>query len=326
MAPSASCAHPSAGKKPGTDDTAGLDQHCLSSLWIMLTCISAPIYALEVVSGTEHLDSDRPEAWAMFYTTSVTLPAGLATPVPREPGSLDIGGELGSFPSLNRQERTVGFNGTKEEDLNQAPVFARLRLGIGMPGDFSLVLAYVPPLRVYGLKPNLFAVILERPMLQRGAWRIGARLYGQAGTVEGAFTCSNDVAKAPAGSPQNPFGCEEKSSDVATQRYAGVELSGSLRPEALGGLSPYLAISANYLDTRVRVDATTFGVRDRTKLMADDWNYGFSTGVSYPIAQRVTVSAGVFYSPLKVRRSPEATTSQTEEFWNFRALLLYQFR
>ena len=324
--PSASCALSSAGREPQTGETAGFDRHCLSCFRILLICIATPINALEVVRGTEHLDSDRPEAWAMFYTTSVTLPAGLGTPIPRKFGSIDIGGELGSFPSLNKQERTVGFNGTKEEDLNQAPIFARLRLSIGLPDDFSLVLAYVPPLRVYGLKPNLFAVILERPMLQRGPWRIGARLYAQMGTVKGAFTCSNDVAKATPGSPQNPFGCEAKSSDVAAQHYAGFELSGSIRLEALGGLSPYLAISANYLDTRVRVDAMTFGVRDRTQLVADDWNYGFSTGVSYPIAQRVSVSAGLFYSPLKVRRSPEATTSQTDEFWNFRALLLYRFR
>lgn len=325
MRPLALSALESAGKEPGTVETGGIDQPYRYFLWIMLTCISAPIHALEVVRGTEHLDSDRPEAWAMFYTTAVTLPAGLGTPVPRKPGSLGVGIELGSFPSLSREERTVGFNGTKEEDLNQAPLFARPRVSIGLPGDISLVLAYVPPLRVYGLKPNLFAVILERPLLQRSVWTIGARLYAQTGTVEGAFTCSNDVAKKPPGSAQNPFGCEEKSSDVATQRYAGVEISGSYRIEALGGLSPYLAISANYLDSRVRVDAATFDVRDRTQLVADDWNYGFSTGVSYPIDARVSVSAGLFYSPLKVRRSPDATSSQTNEFLNFRVSLAYQF-
>jgi len=298
----------------------------LYCLWLALWCSSAPVDALEVTRGTEHLDSDRPEAWAMFYTTAVTLPVGLGTPSDREPGSIDAGIELGSIPSLSKSERTVGFNGTKEEDLNKSPVFARPRLSIGLPGHFSLVLAYVPPLRVYGLKPNLFAVILERPLLQYNAWRIGARLYAQTGTVEGDFTCSSSVANKPPGSPQNPFGCEGKSSDEATQRYAGFELSASYRFESLGGLSPYLSVSANYLDTRVRVNATTFGVRDRTKLMADDWNHGISAGLSYPVNPRLDFSAGMFYSPLKVRRGFDATGRQNDEFLNFRALLRYRFR
>ncbi len=295
-------------------------------LWIALSCLSAPIDALEVTRGTEHLDADRPEAWAMFYTTTVTLPAGLGTPQTREPGSIDAGIELGSFPSLDKEERTVGFNGTKEEDLNKAPVFARPRLTIGLPGNFSLVLAYVPPLRVYGLKPNLFAVILERPLLQHNAWRIGARLYAQTGTVEGDFTCSDNVANKPPGSPQNPFGCEGKSADEATQRYAGLELSASYRFETLRGLSPYLSVSTNYLDTRVRIDAITFGVKDRTKLMADSWNQAISAGLSYPINARLSFSAGMFYSPLKVRRNFDGTSSQNDEFLNFRALLSYRFR
>ena len=176
------------------------------------------------------------------------------------------------------------------------------------------------------MKPNLFAAILERPLLQNNAWHIGARLYAQTGTVEGDFTCSNNVANKPPGSPQNPFGCEGKSSDEATQRYAGFELSASYRIETLGGLSPYLSVSANYLDARVRVNATTFGVKDRTKLMADSWSHGISAGVSYPINTQLSFSAGIFYTPLKVRRDFDATTSQNDEFLNFRAILSYRFR
>jgi len=260
----------------------------------------------------------------MFYMTSVTLPSGLGTLQRREPGTISVGLELGSFPSLDKDQRTVGFNGTKEEDLNKAPVFIRPHLGIGLPGEFSLVLAYVPPLRVYGLKPHLFAAILERPLLQGSRWSIGGRLYAQTGTVEGDFTCSSNVANKPPGSPQNPFGCEEKSSDEATQRYAGFEIIGNYRIDGLGDFRPFISISANYLDTKVRVGATTFGVVDRTKLMADDWNYGLSAGLSYAAGKRQSFSAGVFYSPLQVRRDFESTASQNDSFVNFRALFSYQ--
>jgi hypothetical protein len=286
--------------------------------------VTAPLHAIEKLQRTETLDSESPEAWAMFYTTAITLPAGFGTPQVREPGAIDVGLELGTIPSLSKGERTVGFDGIKEEDLNKSPVFARPSVSIGLPHDFSLVLAYVPPLEVYGLKPNLFAAILERPLVQRAPWSLGARLYAQAGWVKGDITCSNEVASKPPGTSLNPFGCQERSSDEATQRYAGFELSASYRIEALRGLSPYAAISANYMDTKVHVNATTYGIVDRTRLVADDWIYGYSAGLSYPVDERLSVAAGMFYTPLQVRRDFNSTESASDDFWNFRAIVRYR--
>jgi hypothetical protein len=300
--------------------------HCLPLLLTIVMTGSTAVNALPKIERTETVDSDAPEAWAMFYLTAITLPAGFGTPQSREPGAIDVGLELGTIPSLSKTERTVGLGGIKEEDLNKSPVFARPSVSIGLPADFSLILAYVPPLEVYGIKPNLFAAILERPLLQSSEWAIGARGYVQAGTVEGDFTCSNNVANNPPGSPQNPFGCDGKSSDEATQRYAGFELSSSYRIDALNGLSPYIAISANYMDTKVHVDAITYGVNDRTRLVADNWVYGYSAGLSYPVNEQLSFSAGLFYSPLQVRRDINSTSSESDDLLNFRAVVRYKLR
>jgi hypothetical protein len=274
---------------------------------------------------TEHLDADRPEAWAMNYFASVSLLAGLGTPYSREPGSLEGGFEIDWIPKLSKSKRRVGFNGLKEDDLNKAPIFARPRLTIGLPWRFSLLLSYLPPIKLFGVKPNLFAFALERPMYERQPWTVGLRVYGQIGEVEGAYTCPSDVAKYPPGSPQNLFGCEKKSSDTATLRYGGLELSGAYRIETLRGLTPYLAVAGNLLDTRFQVDALTFGFHDRRRLTAETWTFSMSGGVVYPLTNRLSVSVGLFYSPLWVTRPP-ATSSQNDALFNARAMLTFRLR
>lgn len=279
--------------------------------------------AQEVISGTERLDSDRPEAWAMNYVTSVTLLAAFGVPRSRELGSVELGGELDWIPQLSDAQRRVGFNGTKEEDLNKAPVFGRPRVTLGLPGRFALTLSYLPPITIFGVKPNLFAFALERPLYESDSWNFGIRLYGQVGDVEGAFTCSAEVARFSPGSPQNPYGCGAKSHDKSSQSYGGLEFSGAYRIEQAGGLTPYLAVAGNFLDTEVRVNAETFGVADRRRLTSETWTFSLSAGLSYPVDDRLSLSIGMFYSPLRVTRPP-ANSSYDDGLVNVRALIAYR--
>ncbi len=272
----------------------------------------------------EDLDSDRPEAWAMNYFSSVSLLAGLGTPYSREPGSIEGGFAIQWIPQLSKSMRRVGFNGLKEEDLNQAPIFAQPRITIGLPWRSALTLSYLPPIRVFGVKPNLFAFALERPLYERRPWTFGIRLYGQVGQIEGAFTCSSDVAKFPPGSPNNPFGCNKKSADTVTQQYGGVELSGSYRIEQLRGLAPYIAVAGNFLDNKTQVKAQTFGNRDRNRLFAQTWTFSATAGVIYPISDRLHLNLSFFYTPLWVKRPPD-TGSQNDALFNIRAGISYRW-
>lgn len=176
----------------------------LGCLLFLLALLGA-VHAQPTLKETEHLDSDRPEAWALNYFTSVSLLAGLGAPRSREPGSVEIGFELDWIPKINKAKRRAGFNGLKEEDLNKAPIFARPRLTVGLPWRFSLIMSYLPPIELFGVEPNLFAFALERPLHECNPWTVGLRAYGQLGEVEGAYTCPSDVAKFPPGSPQNPY-------------------------------------------------------------------------------------------------------------------------
>ncbi len=278
-----------------------------------------------VAPATEDLDSERPEAWAMFYFTSVSLFSGLGTPKSRDLGDVEAGLELGNIPTLDEEQRTVGFDGTKEEDLNKSPIFARGRLTIGLPWKLSLLLGYTPPIKVFGVKPHIFSYGLERPVYERGPWTLGLRAYGQVGHVEGAFTCPGEAASKPPGSPGNPYGCEGKSKDKVTTNYWGLELSGSYRADALRGLTPWVSLAGNYLDTRFQVKADTFGFRDRERLKADTGTVTLGLGLLYPLTEKIDVSVGMSFTPLWVTRPP-ATSDDTDPLLNARSVVTYRFR
>jgi hypothetical protein len=274
---------------------------------------------------TESLDSDRPEAWAMNYYTSVTLFTGFGTPHSREFGSIELGGELDWLPQQGIAERRVGFNGTKLDDLNKAPIFARPHLTLGLPWNFALSLSYLPPIRIFGVEPHLFAFAIERPIYERRPWTFGVRAHGQIGTIDGAYTCSKDNTKFPAGSPQNPLGCELESNDTVTQNYGGLELSGSYRIERLRGLTPYLTVGGNFLSTKFQTRASYNGIRDRARMVADTWTFSATAGITYPLSDRLSLSIGLFYSPLWVVRPP-GTSSQNDPLFNVRSQINFLLR
>ena len=261
----------------------------------------------------------------MFYFTSVTVFSGLGTPKSRELGDVEAGFELDNIPDLNKDQRTVGFDGTKEEDLNKSPIFARARLTVGLPWKVSLVLGYTPPIKIFGVTPHLFAYGFERPIYERGPYTLGARVYGQVGTVEGAFTCPGEAASEPPGSPGNPYGCDGKSNDKATQDYYGLELSGSYRADKLRGLTPWVTIAGNYLDTEFQVKASEFGIRDREHLKSETGTVSFGVGLRYPLTDRIDVSVGMSFTPLWVERPP-STSADQDPLLNARSVVSYRFR
>ena len=169
---------------------------------LTLVGASTPVGA-QVIDDVEELDWDRPEAWAMKFFNSVSLLTGLGAPEERRKWSFEIGLELDTIPQLSEDQRRIGFNGAKVEDLNRLPAFFRPRLTIGLPARFSLDVAWVPPVKLQGLTTNLFAIGLERPFYTAGKLVLGGRIYGQIGKINGDFTCTEEEASYPPGPPDN---------------------------------------------------------------------------------------------------------------------------
>ncbi len=271
----------------------------------------------------EQISFERPESWALKYFTSITLLSGLETPTTRAPWSIDVGVELGWVPQLTPSQRYIGFDGTKQEDLNKTSVFFRPRVTIGLPHRLSMIVGFVPPLRVFGLEPKLLAVGLERPVYEGETWLFGARGYGQIGTINGAYTCPSSVLPFAPGSAGNLYGCQATSSDTASLRFLGGEVSASYRPRH-ARLSPHAAFSVNYMNVAFQVDALRFGLVDTTDLGSHGVTVAGSAGVSYTINKRFQTTFDVFYSPLEIQRPFQATTNSG--LFNVRALVAYRLR
>ena len=278
-----------------------------------------------VIAPVESLNFDRPEAWALKYFTSPTLLTGLETPETMRPGSVTIGLELGWIPALSPSQERVGFNGTKQEDLNKTPIFLRPRLKVGLPWRLSLIVAVNPPIKTFGIEPRLLATGLEHAIVEEDDWTLKWRVYGQIGTATGAFTCPSRVLVFPPGSANNSYGCRALSSDVATLRYAGGELAGARRIARMGGLTPFLAVAINYMNSVFKVYAQTFDYIDHTRLEAHGMTFSASGGAAYPLTNRITVAAEAFYSPLTVRRTLGASSS-IDGLFNVRGLVTYRVR
>jgi hypothetical protein len=294
---------------------------------LALVSWAAPVDAQSVppvIEGTQEIDFDRPEAWAMKWTASLTMLTSLGPPRTREGGVVDLGLELDWIPSLSEEQRRVGFNGTKAEDFNRVDVLPRPRVAIGLGRGASLELAYLPPVTVEGITPNLLSAALELPIVRAGNWTFGVRAHGQIGTVEGDITCPAAEAAIPPGEPGNEFGCMERSSDEVSLDSVGLGLLAGYRIPGTNATDLHFGVFATSMDLEFQVDALTFGIRDRTRLVTDGWTFAATAGVSFPLSSTVRLAAEAYYAPLDVVRPP-ATAADNDGLFNLRSMISYRF-
>jgi hypothetical protein len=279
--------------------------------------------AAHVLSGREEIAFDRPESWAMQYYASVTLMTSLGTPRPLRFGEVRLAIEGDWIPNVSEQQRVVGFNGTKAEDLNKLPAIGRLRVSVGLGWKLSLTLSYLPPIPINGLEPDLFSLSLGRPFRIGRDFTIGAATYGQVGTVEGDFTCSYRDIRGGNDPRLNPFGCKVPSQDHVDLNYLGFELSTSYRIRPAHRLEPYASLAVNYMNLGFRVDAQYSGVIDHTQLATQGATVSMTWGVLFPVTRRLDLGTELFYTPLTVTRPDQ--DKHVEGLFNVRALVAYRF-
>ena len=286
--------------------------------------LAAPAAAQPLLDVRQELDFDRPESWAMKYVASVNLFTGLGVPRAVEPGEVELGFEAAWVPTLSDEEATVGFNGTKREEINRTSIFGRVRLSVGLPGDLTLDLSYLPPLAdIDGVEPDLLALGVERPVVQTRRTRAGLRLTLQRGSLEGDITCPAAEAAAGDDPVANPFRCEAPSRDEMTLRTASLEAG--LAFLGAGRWEPHVALAAHFLDLEFAVDARHSGILDRTVELTDGWTWSAAAGVGTDLSQRLRLTGEIFYTPLEVVRPP-ATTSRNDELLHARVLLTWRLR
>ncbi len=304
----------------------------LASTFAVLIGGAIRAHAQIVVDMVETVDFDRPESWALKYFNSTTLFTGLEMPGPIKPREIRIGAEVASIPSLTEKQQIVGYSGTKPEDLNKAPLFARPRVTVGLPGSFSLTVAGVPPIKAFGITPRLFALAIGRPLLTRETLNLGARVSMQVGSAKGAFTCPQKVLAFAPLSAGNPYGCRGESTDVAHLRHVTGEIN-IWRAFSRRQVTPHAGIAVTYMNNVFNVDAPTRGVRfefhDRTELRASGSVMSYTGGLGFALTDRINAAVDLCYTPLGVMRELGTTLStkvSNEGMFNMKGLITYRVK
>ena len=289
-------------------------------LTILLLC-SPGARAQTVVHNDEHLASDRPEAWAMNYVGASTLMTAFGETPALAAWRWSVALDLGYIPRLSEAQQRVGFNGIKQEDLNKSPVFGRIRLILGLPGDFVAELGYTPPLSIDGAQPlDLVALSIGRRVFESDRFTLSVQAFGQHGRVQGDITCPARLAGVT-DRQQNPFGCQAPSTDHVMLNYYGLEATSGWAAESWHA---HASVGAARTELAVQVDALTFNVRDRSRLVACGVLPFATIGASRDLDARWNLGVEVLYVPLRVQREPSAP-SESDPLTSLRLQLRYRF-
>ncbi len=324
MSAAAAVAEESPGPTPAVAGAASLAPAALARV---VACVAAAVVlttapAQAQLSGRSDLAFDSPESWGMKFGTTLAMFTGFGAPAAVEKGSLELGLEVALVPQVSDEQRRIGFNGTKLEDMNKSRFFARLRARLGIGGDWGATVGVVPPVELGGAKPLMGSVSVGGPIVTTEATRIGVRAYGHLGRIDGDITCDAETVAAGVDPVRNEAMCEAVSDDRLTQRFAGAEVSAAF-PQ--GDWEPHVGVAVNYLDTSFQVDARFNNITSTELLETNGFTFSATAGVSLTVSEAIRIAAEAFYSPLSVVRPP-STESGSDGLFNVRAMVSYQVR
>jgi hypothetical protein len=291
-------------------------------LWVAaLLLLAGPAFAQTLIQDDRTVASDSPEGWAMRYFAGTTLMTSFGETPRLVPGSFSAAIELGSIPRLSDEQQHVGFGGSKREDLNKSPVVGRLRLAVGLPGEWVAEAGITPPLQLAGSQARtMFAGAIGRRLIDSEPFSLSVRALGQVGKVDGDITCPRRIT-GDFDPVNNPLGCVVPSQDSFTANYYGVDAT------AAWSAGPWqLYASGGIVRTRLRVQVDAFVglTHDRSKITANSDLPWLTFGARYAFDPKWSAGVEMLYIPLDVRRPP-GTASVSDPLWSVRGQLRYAF-
>lgn len=279
---------------------------------LLATLVGWPALACGQARELRTYGSGSPEAKLMLYYSSTIAfsPLGVPYGVQASRGGpmangramprLEAAVELSYLPPLSAEQRTAGSD--KPEATNLAPLFVRPRLAARLPGGVALELSWIPPVRVFDVKANLFAGAVARAFDGPGRVRLVPRISALAGRVEGPITCNRETARDGGAALATYFALVCYGND-SRDFFEPRHLSGELivaRASAAVRWEPYVAVGARAERTRFDVGVMRRdGTRDPDQpLLEVKTARGYGTaGVSWTGAWRTRLAAELYYAP-----------------------------
>ena len=225
---------------------------------------------------------------------AVPLAFGRATAPDLYPG-FKAGVEVAYLPKVSDATATptVCRPGKGPEHTDLLFALARPRFGMPLPLGLTLQASWVPPVRVNGVKANLFGLSVERAFGRPDGLVAALRAHATFGSVHAPITC-DDTALADAAS--ECFG-GTRSDDRFSPNILGLDLAigGTL---ANGRLRPYGGAGYNRLQPRFQVNFTNqFGELDNRRVEVNLNRLAVFGGATWRIAERLDLSGELYAAP-----------------------------
>jgi len=220
----------------------------------------------------------------------------LEAPARKRTGAIGLTLEGTYLPDIDSAKRvpSVCRPGKPAENTNLLFGFVRPRLMLHSSEGFFLEVSWVPPIRVNGVKANLFAIAGGRTVMLGAASMLRARAYWTGGTIRAPFICPDYALNDPA------YTCG-----------GGSISDDSYKPNALGGdlsigwpfhrVQPYLGVGVNFLRPRFQVNHTdSLNFTDNTKVSVNLTRFAAMGGVTFELSPIFRLGGEVYTQPADV--------------------------
>jgi hypothetical protein len=229
-----------------------------------------------------------------FGVVSVPLAFGRAQAPEMLPG-LRFGLEAAYMPQVDDETATptICRPGKGPENVNISPVLPRPRLSVPLPLGLALEASWIPPVRIGGVKANLFGVSLGRSFGNIDGLTVALRGHATFGSIRAPITCDDDAL--------DDVGSEcfqgTRSDDRFSPNIFGADVSASV-PVAGGRLRPYAGAGYSRLTPRFQVNFTNrVGDVDTTRVIVNLDRVAVFGGATWTMSYRMTLSGEVYASP-----------------------------
>ncbi len=212
------------------------------------------------------------------------------------PGTIQFGVEGTLLPDANDRiaTPTTCRPGKGPENVNILPGLLRPRVAFGLTDGVVLEVSWIPPVRVSGVKANLWSFAVSRtvPINPNGGTFFG-RLHATFGSLHAPFTCPDKALQDPLSE------CFQgtRSDDRYSPNIYGLEFGFGF-PMAGGRLRPYVGGGYNILHPRFQVNFTnSVDSTDRRKVEVNLHRWVVFGGVTLAATRSLSLSGELYSAP-----------------------------
>lgn len=238
--------------------------------------------------------SNEADLFAHFSVPLAFSPA--QSPWAYPPGTIQFGVEGTLLPDANDRIATPSTcrPGKGPENVNVLPGLIRPRVVFGLTDGVVLEVSWIPPVRVSGVKANLWGFAVSRTVSinPKGGTFFG-RLHATIGSLHAPFTCPDKALQDPASE------CFQgtRSDDRYSPNIFGVEFGFGF-PMASGRLRPYIGGGYNILHPRFQVNFTNaVDSTDRRKVEVNLHRWVVFGGVTLAATRTLSLSGELYSAP-----------------------------